>query len=96
MNTTDIPSVNTTRKKIQDTSSSNIMNTLFASVELHTESELRLNTLVMETWLTETMLTAEHTDNNVPQNCVKAEKKEPLKKFGIDRGSLMINGMQGH
>jgi len=47
----------------------------------------------MEIWLRETLITATQSDT-FPMEMVKAEYKDPLKKFNIDRGSLVLNGLR--
>lgn len=58
--------------------------------ELHnaTDSTLRLNPKVIETWINETLKDAEHLE--IPGVIVKPEHKNPISRYQIDRLTLNV------
>jgi hypothetical protein len=58
--------------------------------ELHNtkDSTLRLNPKVIETWINETLLDAEHLE--IPGVVLKPEHKNPISRYSIDRLSLTV------
>ena len=59
--------------------------------ELHTakDNSLRLNPKVIETWINETLLDAEHLD--IPGVVLKPEHKNPISRYSIDRLTLTVH-----
>jgi len=49
----------------------------------------RLNPKVVETWINETLLDAEHLD--IPGVVLKPEHKNPISRYNIDRLSLTVS-----
>lgn len=52
------------------------------------ESSIRLNPKVIETWINETLLDAEHLD--IPGVVLKPEHKNPISRYQIDRLTLTV------
>ena len=50
---------------------------------------MKLNPKVIETWINETLLDAEHLD--IPGVVLKPEHKNPVSRYGIDRHTLTVN-----
>lgn len=53
------------------------------------ESSVKLNPKVIETWINETLLDAEHLD--IPGVVLKPEHKNPISRYSIDRLTLTVN-----
>jgi hypothetical protein len=51
----------------------------------------QINNLTMESWINDTLEDAEHLD--IPGVIVSAEHKMPINRYGVDRGSLLANGI---
>lgn len=52
------------------------------------ESSVNLNPKVIETWINETLLDAEHLD--IPGVVLKPEHKNPISRYQIDRLTLTV------
>ena len=52
------------------------------------ESSTKLNAKVIETWINETLLDAEHLD--IPGVVLKPEHKNPISRYQIDRLTLTV------
>ncbi len=52
------------------------------------ESSIKLNPKVIETWINETLLDAEHLD--IPGVVLKPEHKNPISRYQIDRLTLTV------
>ena len=55
------------------------------------DSTLRLNPKVIESWINDTLLDAEHLD--IPGVVLKPDHKNPISRYGIDRLSLTNAGV---
>ena len=53
------------------------------------DSQVRLNPKVIETWINETLLDAEHLD--IPGVVLKPEHKNPISRYLIDRLTLTVS-----
>jgi hypothetical protein len=52
------------------------------------EASIKLNPKVIETWINETLLDAEHLD--IPGIILKPEHKNPISRYNIDRLTLTV------
>lgn len=52
------------------------------------DSSIKLNPKVIETWINETLLDAEHLD--IPGIVLKPEHKNPVSRYSIDRLTLTV------
>jgi len=61
--------------------------------EIHAakDSTLRLNPKVIEAWINDTLVDAEHLD--IPGVVLKPDHKNPISRYGIDRLSLTNAGI---
>ena len=55
------------------------------------EASVRLNPKVIETWINETLLDAEHLD--IPGVVLKPEHKNPISRYLVDRSTLTNSGV---
>jgi hypothetical protein len=53
------------------------------------DMSVKLNPKVIETWINETLLDAEHLD--IPGIVLKPEHKNPISRYNIDRLTLTVN-----
>lgn len=60
-------------------------------IHMAKDSTLRLNPKVIESWINDTLLDAEHLD--IPGVVLKPEHKNPISRYGIDRLSLTNAGI---